>query len=63
MMRLLLEACVALDRLPVELVCFVAARRESRFSLLCKDNISCNNIYIIKILVFCIHILAVCMTT
>jgi hypothetical protein len=36
---------------------------ESRYSLLCKDSISCNNVYIIKTLVFCIHILAVCMTT
>jgi hypothetical protein len=28
----------------------------------CKDNIPCNKVYIIKTLVFCIHILAVCMT-
>jgi hypothetical protein len=45
------------------LVCSTAARWESRYSLLCKDNISCNNVYIIKTLVFCIHILAICMTT
>jgi hypothetical protein len=32
-------------------------------SILCKDNISCNNVYIIKTLVFCVYILAVCMTT
>jgi hypothetical protein len=61
--RFPLEVCVALDRLPVGLVCSAAARWESRYSLLCKDNISCNNVYIIKTLVFCIHILAVCMTT
>jgi hypothetical protein len=48
---------------PVEWVCSTAVRRESRYSLLCKDNIPCNNVYIIKTLVFCIHILAVCMTT
>jgi hypothetical protein len=34
------------------LVCSAAARRESRYSLLYKDNISYNNIYIIKTLVF-----------
>jgi hypothetical protein len=61
--RLLLEACVAPGRFPVELVCSAGAQRESRYSLLCKDNISCNNIYLIKTLVFCIHILDVCMTT
>jgi hypothetical protein len=61
--RLLLEACVAPGRLPVGLVCSATARWESRYSLLCKDNISCNNIYLIKTLVFCIHILAICMTT
>jgi hypothetical protein len=59
----LLEACIAPDWLPVGWVCSTAARRESRYSLLCKDNISCNNVYIIKTLVFCIHILAICMTT
>jgi hypothetical protein len=36
---------------------------ESRFSLLCKDNISCNKVYIFKTLVFCIYILTVCMIT
>jgi hypothetical protein len=51
------------DRLPVGLVCSAAARRESQYSLLCKGNILCNNVYIIKTLVFCIHILAICMTT
>jgi hypothetical protein len=61
--RLLLEACVAPGRLPVGLVCSAAARWESRFSLLCKDNILCTNVYIIKTLVFCIHILVVCMIT
>jgi hypothetical protein len=61
--RFLLEACVAPGWLPVGWVCSTAIRWESRYSLLCKDNISCNNVYIIKTLVFCIHILAVCMTT
>jgi hypothetical protein len=60
--RFLLEACVAPGRLPMRLVCSAATRWESRYSLLCKDNISCNNVYIIKTLVFCIHILAICMT-
>jgi hypothetical protein len=61
--RFLLEACVALGRLPMGLVCSPAVRWESRYSLLCKDKILCNNVYIIKTLVFGIHILAVCMTT
>jgi hypothetical protein len=61
--RFLLEACIAPGRLPVGWVCSAAARRESWYSLLYKGNISCNNVYIIKTLVLCIHILAVCMTT
>jgi hypothetical protein len=61
--RFLLEAYVAPGRLSVGLVCSAAARWESRYSLLCKDNISCNNVYIIKTLIFCIHILVVCITT
>jgi hypothetical protein len=32
-------------------------------SLLCKDNIPCNKVYIIKTSVFCIHILVIYMTT
>jgi hypothetical protein len=32
-------------------------------SFLCKDNISCNKTYIIKTLIFCVHILPVFMTT
>ncbi len=61
--RFLLEACVTPGRLPVGLVCSAAARWDSRYSLLCKDNISCNNVYIIKTLVFCVHILIICMIT
>jgi hypothetical protein len=61
--RFLLEACVAPGRLPMGWVCSPAARWESWYSIPCKDNISCNNVYIIKTLVFCIHILALCMTT
>jgi hypothetical protein len=61
--RFILEACIAPTRLPVGLVCSAAAQRESRYSLLCKDNFPCNNVYIIKTLVFCVYILVVCMTT
>jgi hypothetical protein len=61
--KFLLEACVAPGRLPVGWVCSVAARWLSRYSLLCKDNILCNNVYLINTSVFYIHILAVCMTT
>jgi hypothetical protein len=46
----------------VGLACSVASRQESRYSLMCKDNIPSNKVHIIKILVFCIRILAVCMT-
>jgi hypothetical protein len=42
---------------------FVAAERECRPSLLVKTIFSCNTVYIIKTLVFCVHILVVCMTT
>jgi hypothetical protein len=38
-MRFLLEACVAPGRLPVGLACSAAARRECKYSLLCKDNV------------------------
>jgi hypothetical protein len=61
--RFLLEACVAPDQLPVGLDCSSTARWESRYGLLCKDNISYNKVYNIKILVFSVHILTVCMTT
>jgi hypothetical protein len=53
---------LATGGMPMGLVCSTAARRESRYSLLCKDNILYNKVYIIKALVFCVHILAVCMT-
>jgi hypothetical protein len=38
-MRFLLEAYVAPGRLPVGLACSAAARRECKYSLLCKDNV------------------------
>jgi hypothetical protein len=61
--RFLLEVCVAPGWLPVRLVCSAVVRQESRSSLLCKDNISCNKVYILKTLVLCIHLLVICMTT
>jgi hypothetical protein len=43
--------------------CVLLLLEETRYGFLCKDNISCNNVYIIKILIFYIYILTVCMTT
>jgi hypothetical protein len=46
--RFLLEACVASIDWLWGLVCSAAARWESRYCLLCKDNVPCNNVCIIK---------------